>query len=313
MPEIKQKVEVFLEDAFTPVNDANIQLIPLGIKDAKNPEDELQEQISKNGEVIFTCPSNAKQFKFEISDERFYKIAKNDIVRTIRSCNENKSIKLILLSKFSFYFNGKELQIHQNNKIAEYYRAYSGKALNTKDKEALEKDHNYKNFVSYEDEKNNISYFCLDEGWQKEKDKGAIPEGKYYIDISQNEKNKTIYTDENCTNTTESTTGRKGFHLRGDKYGKAGGINLAKENDKLASRLGSFPKSKDKKDKIVVELLVEYTHTLSNADLQSIDLQREIQKADNTNTTNTHTTDDNTNKITKHRVVLTANYTSQIL
>ena len=198
MPKTQQlKVKVYLEDAFTPVNDAKIKLIPLDIKDSTTPKDELQEQISKNGEIIFTFPNNTNQFEFEVSDERFYKKAKNNVVRATNNYNDaNNTISLNLLSKLRLYFNGKEIYITNGNKAIDYFNAYSGNALSIEEKEELKEQYKYENFVSYKDKQNKISYFCLDKEWQKQKDKGAIPEGIYYIDInkSKNDKSSSIKT-----------------------------------------------------------------------------------------------------------------------
>ena len=102
----------------------------------------------------------------------------------------------------------------------------------------------------------------------------------------------------------ESSTKRQGFYIHGgDTYGNAGGIDLAKEIDSFIASIQRFSNQAlmsnaiESNNTIPITLLVEYTHILSNTDLQSIYLHREIQKADS----NTHTTE-------KHRVVLTANY-----
>lgn len=318
------KVKVYLEDAFTPVNGVKITLIPLHVKDSTTPENEQQEQISKNGEAIFTLPNNANKFRFEVFDERFYKEAKSNMERTTNSYNNtNDTISLNLLSKPSLYFNGKELYINNGNKVIDYFRAYSGNALSIKEKESLKEQYGYENFVSYKEKENAISYFCLDKGWQKEKDKGAIPEGIYYIDINKSKDDKQsgireynnawyslsrtkegekqwgkynipIYTDKDCTNTLESTTQRESFYLHGgESYGNAGGIDLAKEIDSFVASIQRLS-NQTKDNKLSIKLLVEYTHILSNTDLQSIDLHREIQRTDD---------------IKKHRVALTANYT----
>lgn len=318
------KVKVYLEDAFTPVNGVKITLIPLHVKDSTTPENEQQEQISKNGEAIFTLPNNANKFRFEVFDERFYKEAKSNMERTTNSYNNtNDTISLNLLSKPSLYFNGKELYINNGNKVIDYFRAYSGNALSIEEKESLKEQYGYENFVSYKEKENAISYFCLDKGWQKDKDKGAIPEGIYYIDITQSKDDKQsdireynnawysfsrskegekqwgkynipIYTNKDCTNTTEPSTKRQGFYIHGgDTYGNAGGIDLAKEIDSFVASIQRLS-NQTKDNKLSIKLLVEYTHILSNTDLQSIDLHREIQRTDD---------------IKKHRVALTANYT----
>ena len=78
---------------------------------------------------------------------------------------------------------------------------------------------------------------------RKKGGKGAIPERAYYININDintrwtifNEnkfgKNTRNYTNKECTKTRESNTNRDNFYLHGgDKYGNAGGIDLAEEN-----------------------------------------------------------------------------------
>lgn len=114
-----------------------------------------------------------------------------------------------------------------------------------------------------------------------------------------------IYTDKDCTNTLESTTQRDSFYLHGgESYGDNGGIDLAKEINGFIASIQRFSNQAlmsnaiESNNTIPITLLVEYTHILSNTDLQSLYLHREIQKADS----NTHTTE-------KHRAVLTANYT----
>ena len=326
-------IKVFLEDSFTPLNNVRIRLTPLDTKDSKKPKDETQESISQNGVLRFNLPSNANTFELTILDTRFLEKAKGDNIKTTNNYSNtpNPTITLNLISKPSLYFNGYELQIHQNNKIIESFRAYSGNALSIEEKESLKEQYGYENFVSYKEKENAISYFCLDKGWQKEKDKGAMPEGIYYIDITQSKDDKQsgireynnawysfskskegekqwgkynipIYTDKDYTNTLESTTQRDSFYLHGgDKYGNAGGIDLAKEIDSFVASIQRLSNQalvantiESKDDKLSIKLLVEYTHILSNTDLQSIDLHREIQRTDD---------------IKKHRVALTANYT----
>lgn len=321
------KVKVYLEDAFTPVNDAKIKLIPLDIKDSKKPKDKPQEQISKNGEITFTFPNNTNQFKLEVFDKRFYKKAKNDAVRATNNySNANNTISLNLLSKLRLYFNGKELYINNGNKALYYFLAYSGNALSVEEKEALKKQYKYENFVNYKDNQNKISYFCLDKGWQKQKDKGAIPEGAYYIDINKSKDDKSsgirmlnqnaiskfidrerqskwgkynipIYTNKECFNTVESHTQREGFYIHGgESYGDNGGIDLAKENNRLVDKLESLrnqliytnPHLKD--TPIVLELLVDYTPLCISLD--SIGLARKINQ-----------------NINQHKVILSGNYT----
>ncbi|RDU61626.1 hypothetical protein CQA53_09900, partial [Helicobacter didelphidarum] len=126
---------------------------------------------------------------------------------------------------------------------------------------------------------NTTYYFCLDKDWQKEKDKGAIPEGEYYINIndikerrtifSENTfgKNTRIYTDKDCSNTTESHTQRENFYLHGgDKYGNNGGIDIGKNDKRFFNTLETLKKeykdildsTQDDKGKIAIKLEVEY-------------------------------------------------------
>ncbi|GAB0174027.1 hypothetical protein NHP164001_20500 [Helicobacter trogontum] len=110
---------------------------------------------------------------------------------------------------------------------------------------------------------NTQEYFDYSKQRQKDKDKGAIPEGIYYIDITQSKDDKQsgireynnawysfsrskegekqwgkynipIYTNKDCTNTTESSTKRQGFYIHGgESYGDNGGIDLAKEDTRF--------------------------------------------------------------------------------
>lgn len=57
--------------------------------------------------------------------------------------------------------------------MIDYFNAYSGNALSIGEKEELIKQYGYESFVSYKDNQNKISYFCLDKEWQNHKAKGA--------------------------------------------------------------------------------------------------------------------------------------------
>ena len=332
-------IKLFLEDSFTPLHNVRIQLTPLDVKDSKKPQDEIQEGISQNGVLQFNLPSNTNTFELTILDTRYHKTAKGDKGARVTNNYANTptpTITLHLISKPSLYFNGYELQIHQNNKIIQSFKAYSGNALSEQEKADLQNNKGYKKFIAYEyrdSAQNIIQYFCLDTEWQKQKDKGAIPEGIYYIDITQSKDNKQsgireynnawysfsrtkegekqwgkynipIYTNKDCTNTTEPSTKRQGFYIHGgESYGDNGGIDVAKEMDSFIASMQRLSNqslvtnnAESKGSKIPIELLVEYTHILSSADIESIHLHREIQRA------NDHT-------IQRHRVVLTANYT----
>ncbi|WP_258436089.1 hypothetical protein [Helicobacter monodelphidis] len=130
---------------------------------------------------------------------------------------------------------------------------------------------------------NTTYYFCLDKAWQKEKDKGAIPEGIYYINIndindrrtifSENTfgKNTRIYTDKDCSNTTESHTQRENFYLHGgDKYGNNGGIDIGKNDKRFFNTLETLKKEYNinTNDRVIVRLEVEYgEEDLSNIEV----------------------------------------------
>ena len=139
-------------------------------------------------------------------------------------------------------------------------------------------------------------YFEYSKQRQKDKDKGAIPEGTYYIDISQSTDNKQsgirtlnqgsiskmlrgdrqstwgkynipIYTDKDCTNTIESTTQRENFYIHGgESYGDNGGIDLSKEDTRFFNTLESLKQEykevlesiKDDKGRIIIKLEVGY-------------------------------------------------------
>ena len=156
------------------------------------------------------------------------------------------------------------------------FSARSGKALNIKEKEVLQQKSGYKYFVTHTHKglfSNETMYFCLDTEWQKQKDKGAIPEGEYYIKPSEINKRTTyiqentfgintrIYTDKECTNVVESNTNRDNFYLHGgDKYGNAGGIDVASSDNDFFGIL------QDKLDPAqeVVKLQVTYPKNLES-------------------------------------------------
>ena len=187
----------------------------------------------------------------------------------------------------SLRFNGKELQIVEwgevkrdsvdsakldKNKI---FIARSGKPLSISNQDSISQanlnntqshtlsitQHNRDSLILNPD--NTQEYFDYSKQRQKDKDKGAIPEGIYYIDITQSKDDKQsgireynnawysfsrskegekqwgkynipIYTDKDCTNTTESSTKRQGFYIHGgESYGDNGGIDLAKEDTRF--------------------------------------------------------------------------------
>ncbi|MGX3046053.1 M23 family metallopeptidase [Helicobacter sp. T3_23-1056] len=309
---------LYLEDAITPLNDIKIKLTPNHIKDSTKPQDTIQEQVSKNGKVTFTIPSNSNTFDLEIIDDRFCHKSKSNIQRVTNSYyKSNNTINLYLLAKIWLYFNGKQIFIMRGNKIVETFRAYSGNALNLAQKQNLINERGYTQFVSYVnvEDSNKIMYFCLDKHWQTQKDKGSMVEGNYYVNISdirdrwtiwtENKfgTNTRIYTDESCTNTTESTTQRSDFYLHGgDKYGNAGGIDLAKGDSSFFKRLETLKEqfissAAEYKDKpIIIKLVVDYSEL--GIEIDYIDLSRELQTKSQNPQIDTK----------KHKVILTANY-----
>ncbi len=153
---------------------------------------------------------------------------------------------------------------------------------------------------------NTQEYFDYSKQRQKDKDKGAIPEGIYYIDITQSKDDKQsgireynnawysfsrskegekqwgkynipIYTDKDCTNTTESSTKRQGFYIHGgESYGDNGGIDLSKEDTRFFRVLESLKQEykdileyiKDDKGRIIIKLEVGYGERKSEIDLR---------------------------------------------
>lgn len=161
---------------------------------------------------------------------------------------QNHPAILYFKPKISLYFNGTTLSILQGEQTLSSFQARSGKALTIKEKEQLQQERGYKYFVTHTNKglfSNETMYFCLDKDWQKQKDKGAIPEGEYYIKPNEINKRTTyiqentfgintrIYTDKECTNVVESNTNRDNFYLHGgDTYGNAGGIDVvSNDND----------------------------------------------------------------------------------
>ena len=153
---------------------------------------------------------------------------------------------------------------------------------------------------------NTQEYFDYSKQRQKDKDKGAIPEGTYYIDINKSTDNTQsgirtynntwyslsrtkegakqwgkhnipIYTDKNCTNTTESTTQRENFYIHGgESYGDNGGIDLSKEDNRFFQALESLKQEykdilesiKDDRGRIIIKLEVGYEERKSEIDLR---------------------------------------------
>ena len=149
-------------------------------------------------------------------------------------------------------------------------------------------------------------YFDYSKQRQKDKDKGAIPEGTYYIDINKSTDNTQsgirtydntwyslsrtkegekqwgkynipIYTDKDCTNTTESTTQREGFYIHGgESYGDNGGIDSSKEDNRFFQALESLKQEykevlesiQDDKGRIIIKLEVGYEERKSEIDLR---------------------------------------------
>lgn len=320
MSEIHFQIQALDERTRLPISNARLQLqnINLG-QEALTDSKGIASFAIKESEYL--KPFNAKLIhnNYQESPILDRSIIPNAIKR------RDKPFELRFLGKLRCYFNGKELQLCRGNNIVESFSAYSGKALNINEKERLQ-ERKYENFVSYKDKGNNIIYFCLDKQWQKQKDKGAIPEGRYYIDINESKDDESsgirayktpffsqsrskeketqwgkynipIYTDKECVNVTESQTQRENFFIHGgESYGNNGGIDLAKENNKLVNKLESLrnqlivtnPHLKDKP--IVLELLVDYAPLCISLD--SIGLERTINQNAN-----------------QYKVILIGNYT----
>ena len=232
--------------------------------------------------------------------------------------NYTTHTKLDYNPPLSLRFNGKALQIvewgevkkdspdskqYDKNRI---FIARSGKPLSidSQTNQDSATQHNTDSLILNPD--NAQEYFEYSKQRQKDKDKGAIPEGIYYIDITQSKDNKQsgireynnawysfsrskegekqwgkynipIYTDKDCTNTTESSTKRQGFYIHGgESYGDNGGIDLSKEDNRFFNTLESLKQEykevlesiKDDKGRIIIKLEVEYEERKSEIDLR---------------------------------------------
>ena len=286
---ISFEIKALQSDATTPIPNAEIQLenINLGQKYKTND----------NGIASFEIEStqHLKSFRAKLihKDYQEYPISDRPIILNSMRRRE-KPLELRFREKIWLLFNGESLSIMTGkDKILKTYTAYSGKALSPQEAQNLQQEHNYTRFVTYTDKglfSDETLYFCLDTEWQKQKDKGAIPEGTYYIDInalqdswsifSENKfgKNTRIYTDKECTNTIESNTNRDNFYLHGgDKYGNAGGIDLAKNDTSFFNELATLKATHicgniyaKREEKCIVKLVVEYENRLNTNDIASI-------------------------------------------
>ena len=86
-----------------------------------------------------------------------------------------------------------------------------------------------------------------------------------------------IYTDKDCTNTTESTTQRENFYIHGGgSYGDNGGIDLSKEDTRFFQALESLQQEykdilesiQDDNGRIIIKLEVGYEERKSEIDLR---------------------------------------------
>ena len=316
--EIHFTFQILNEDATTPISNAEIQLqnVNLGVKAITDSKGLVSFSIKENEYL--------KPFRARINHLNYYSIPISDRSSIPNSIRRREYPFILRFNgKYHLYFNGEELYCFKGNKTISYYTAYSGNALSLKEKESLKEQYKYERFVSYKEKDNNISYFCLDKDWQRQKDKGAMFEREYYInlqDIKDNvirdyentfffKNNKKedekqyeefkipIYTDENCTNTIESNTNRDNFYLHGGKgYGDNGGIDLGGEYKRFFLILQRIKNeiminnyvSKD--EPIIIKLLADYTPLTIHLD--SIGLERVINK-----------------EISQHKVILHGNYT----
>lgn len=274
---ISFQIKALQSDATTPIPNAEIQLQNSNL--GQNPKTDSQ------GIASFEIEStqHLKPFRAKLIHKDYQEYPIQDRVIILNSMKRReKPLELRFRGKLWLLFNGESLSIMAGkDKILKTYTAYSGKALSPQEAQNLQQEYNYMSFVTHTNKglfSDEILHFCLDTEWQREKDKGAMPEGTYYIDIndiqdswsvfSENKfgKNTRIYTDKDCTNTRESTTQRENFYLHGgDKYGNAGGIDLAKEDTSFFNYLATLKATHiydsiyvKREKKCIVKLVVEY-------------------------------------------------------
>lgn len=286
---ISFQVKALESNAKTPIVNAEIQLenINLGQKVITDSKGIAYFEVDETQKL--------KPFRAKLIHKDYQETPISDRVIILNSLKRReKPLELRFRGKLWLLFNGDSLSIMLGkDTILKSYTAYSGKALNPQEAQILQQEHNYTNFVTYTNKglfSDETLHFCLDKDWQKEKDKGAIPEGIYYIDInnikdswsvfSENKfgKNTKIYTNKDCTNTLESNTQRENFYLHGgDKYGNAGGIDLAKEDTSFFNYLATLKATHiydsiytTREEKCVLKLVVEYESRLNISNIAPI-------------------------------------------
>lgn len=219
----------------------------------------------------------------------------------------------------SLQFNGKVLEILEWGEVKRdkldsnifdkkrIFQARSGKPIPIASQNNTNTQNNNTNYIGnlILNPDNPQEYFDYSKQRQKEKDKGAIPEGTYYIDINKSKNDKSsgirtydnawyslsrnkegekwgkynipIYINKECTNTIESTTQRNNFYIHGgESYGDNGGIDLAKEDTRFFKVLESIKEEykdileslKDNEGRMVVRLGVGYGERKSEIDLR---------------------------------------------
>ena len=194
-------------------------------------------QISNaNGELIFEIEESQKGYFFSITiiDEGYeatpYYLAKDSAKRQDSAMQKQDSTKnttqkiltpnnyqthpaiLYFKAHISLLFNGYNLLILKGDLILKSYKARSGKALNAQEKQDLQINKGYKDFIA-----DGEVFYCLNKDWQKQ-DCALLPEGDYYIK-AQSSKDIQIYTDKTCHNIAKSKKDSFYIHSQGNFEG----------------------------------------------------------------------------------------------
>ena len=185
-------------------------------------------QISNaNGELIFEIEESQKGdfFSITIIDEGYeatpYYLAKDSAMQK-QDSTKNTTQKILTPNNYqthpailyfkahiSLLFNGYNLLILKGDLILKSYKARSGKALNAQEKQVLQTNKGYKDFIA-----DGEVFYCLNKDWQKQ-DCALLPEGDYYIK-AQSSKDIQIYTDKTCHNIAKSKKDSFYIHSQGN-------------------------------------------------------------------------------------------------